>query len=760
MSEFARVLSEIIENGKQEKAFTLKELAQQAQITSSYLSSLKQSNRKPPAHKTLLKLADALRTLDVTETEVQRLMNAYNRQHLNYQDEKSSLLDSLIDEYKEDGNLFERLKQGVQTKGAVRKKPAMGLSKGQKEKSSVFEPDILGSGFIEGDHHAFILRAIHLLKKARDSKCPGGRIYISWFHHDLLDENFNRDREELRDMLRSFLWVDSPFRVLHLWAGDIAKEITVILDFLLQYIGTSNCFLYEIPYGQHLPEYLVIEGVGFIEARPVPENRYWMRSVLVDEQATPQDELSILIQYLEFLLGPQKTRKTLVQTNASPGKFSITPGLKKLIEVEKESLKQEQLLIKSVFSAKYRPIELIRAMLDALELPQETIETVVSHHQERVSTREKRLESGKDRSIHEREFLKKEFQRIFVNLSQTSLTGPTSLTQDTLPVLEAELLKSQIIGVLRAIKRNPNFHFALAEQEFLIQFTLSGDTAFLSFDPPDAQGEMPFRRDDLLARAWTDHPDVVYQLRQEFYARWKGVDPTWRTDTEQGRQKVIDFLIAEPLKALLDVDVAGQDLWRFLHDVIEQTNCLEHEAFIREVYTHEQVAHEIFMLNNYLSLMTIPAEIAPWPPRSSMRTRHILFQALLRDITHIRLIIPQKACEDYWKTGIYKTYTFPREWIKQHVHYLHDLLLTYPEKMTVEMIECQGSLPVNVEVIDREWVLLQKNETTGEDGGIILHDTQLAEKFIFYIERNLLATRPPALQGSNHSIRWLEERLS
>ncbi len=745
MSEFARVLSEIIEHGKQQKAFTLKELAQHSQITSSYLSSLKQSNRKPPAHKTLLKLTDALRTLDVTATEVQRLVDAYNRrQQLNYQDEKGSLLASLIDEYKEDGNLFERLKQGVQTKGVVLRR--------RQEKPAIRELNLLKAGFVKGDHHAFILRAIRLLKKAQDSESKGGRIYITWFHHDLLDENFNRDREELRDMLRSFLWVDSPFSVRHLWAGDIAKEMTVILDFLIQYIGTSNCFLYEIPYGQHLPEYLVVEGVGFIEARPVLDNHYWMRSVIVDGQPSRQDEINILIQYLEFLLGPQNIRKTLVQTNASPGKFSVTPGLEKLIEVEKENIKKEQLLIKSIFSAKYRPIEVIQTILEASGLMQGRIKTVVSYHQERVTTLERRLEHGKDRSIHEREFLQKEFRRIFQNLS------PACPTRNTLDVLEAELLKKQIIGVLNAIKRNPNFHFALADQEFLIQFTLSGDTAFLSFDPPDAQDELPCKRDDLLARAWTDHPDVVYQLRHEFYARWKAIDPTWRTDNEQGRQNVIDFLIAEPLKALLDANVSGPDLWGFLHDVIEQTTCLDYESFIREVYTHEQVAQEIFMLSNYLPLMTIPAEIAPWDPRSSIRTRQILFQALLRDITHIRLIIPQKACEEYWETGQYKTYTFSREWIGQHFHYFHELLLKYPQKVIVEMIGQQHTLPVTIEVVDRKWVLLQKYDLTNEDGGIILHDTELAEKLMAYIDRNLLATSPPQLQGSKHIIKWLEER--
>ena len=101
MSEFARFLSELIERGKKEKAFTLKELAQRAQITPNYLSNLKQSNRKPPAQKTLFKLTDALCELGVSDAEAQRLIDAYNRQHLNRQ-EAGSLLESLIDEYKEE----------------------------------------------------------------------------------------------------------------------------------------------------------------------------------------------------------------------------------------------------------------------------------------------------------------------------------------------------------------------------------------------------------------------------------------------------------------------------------------------------------------------------------------------------------------------------------------------------------------------------------------------------------------------------------
>ncbi len=87
-----------------------------------------------------------------------------------------------------------------------------------------------------------------------------------------------------------------------------------------------------------------------------------------------------------------------------------------------------------------------------------------------------------------------------------------------------------------------------------------------------------------------DHPDVVYQLRYEFHTRWKAIDPLWRTDNEKGRQNVIDFLVAEPLKALLDANVTGPQLWPFMCELIDQASYLNVDAFIREVYTHEQVA--------------------------------------------------------------------------------------------------------------------------------------------------------------------------
>jgi transcriptional regulator with XRE-family HTH domain len=746
MGEFARVLSEIIERGKQEKAFSIKELAQQAQITASYLSNLKQSNRKPPAHKTLLKLTDALRKSNVLEVDVQRLIDAYNRQHLNYQ-EKRNLLESLIDEYKAEGNLFERLKQGVQTKGLVLKKSA--------EKRKAVKRDLLHTELSEGDQHAFALKAIKLLEKAQDLECPGGKIYITWFHHDLLDEEFSRDREELRNTLRSFLWVNSPFRVLQLWAGDIVKEITVIVDFLAQYIGTSNCFLYEVPYSQHLPEYLVVEDVGFIEARPIADNRYWMRCVIADQQETqPATELKALIQYLEYLLGPQEIRKPLVQTNATLERFSVTPGISKLVEVEKHNLREEQLLIKSSLSARYRPVEYVRALLEAFGVPQDMRDLYAKHYLERVTVLEKRIESGKDRSIHEREFLKKEFKEILPSIM------PDGSNPNVIQTLEANLLKGQILGVLRAIKRNPNIHFALADQEFLIRVTLSGDTVFFSFDPPGAQGELPFKRDDLLVRAWTNHPDVVYQLRHEFNAKWKEIDPQWRTDDAKGRQNVVNFFVTEPLKAMLNANVPGQELWSFTCELVDHAAYLDVESFTREVYTYEQVAKEIFIMSNNFPLITMPVDIGPWGPRSSIRTRQILFYALLQTIQRIHLMIPQKSSEEYWETGQYETYAFNREWITQHFQYLHDLLLKFPDKITLEIIPQQERFPVNFEVINGEWVLFQKAHIIdAKQGGLVLHDKELAEQLITYIARNLSSKCPKHLKGPKNVMKWFEERF-
>ena len=742
MSEFARVLSEIIERGRQERTFSIKELAEQAGITPSYLSNLKQANRKPPAHKTLHKLTEGLRQLHVSEDEIQQLVEAYNRHHLSYQDE-SKLLESLIDEYKEDGTLFERVKQGVQTKGLVMKRFAKDRDAPAGESHK--------SGYLEGDHHAFITKAITLLDTVHDRGAPGGKIYITWFHHDLFNEECSRDRKSLRDMLRSFLWADSPFQAFHLWAGDITRDITVIADFLEQYIGTSHCFLYEIPQGEHLPEYLVVEGVGFVEARPVSENRYWIRFEIVETDSTSQAaELQALIRYLEYLLGPPEQRKPLVKTNAPARNFSITPVTRKLADTESYSSKTELLLIKSSLSARFRPVGNLREALEANGVPQEDIERYLAHHLERLTAHEQRLQNGKERAIHEKAFLKKEFQDILTQLV------PRHLEKQNILAIEARLFREQILQVLQMLTHHPNIQFALADQEFLVRFSLSGNTAFLSFDPPGAQGEPPLKRDDLLVRAWTAHPDVVYQLRLEFNMIWKNIDPQWRTDTEQGRQNVIRFFMTEPIKALLQADLPEAELWEFISDLIDLAETFDAESFNREVCMHEQGAEHIVILTNTFPLLTIPIDVGPWDTRSSIRTRQLVFHARVREIDRVRFILSQPRTEAYWTTGFYGTHSFSREWITRHKQAFQDLLLKFPEKITTTLLPKRERFPINIEIINGKHMTFQKAETADKKGGIILHDSELAGMLLAYIDRNILSACPTRLEGGTKVVDWLE----
>ncbi len=744
MSEFARVLSEIIERGKQKRSFSIKKLAQQARITPSYLSNLKQANRKPPAHKTLHKLTEGLRQFHVPEIDIQQLIDAYNRQHLNYQDE-GRLLESLIDEYKEEGSLFERVKQGVQTKGLVLKRSA--------DAHDLLSHTHQISGCFEGDHHAFITKAIALLETVHERGDLGGKIYISWFHHDLFDEEFSRDRKNMRDLLRSFLWADSPFHAYYLWAGDITRDITVITDFLVQYIGTSHCFLYEIPHGKNLPEYLLIEGVGFVEAKPVPEKRYWIRYETIEDENTPQAaELQALIRYFEFLLGPQEQRKPLVKTNAPARKFSITPVTRKLSDTETQNSKSELLLIKSSLSARFRPAGYLQAALEASDVPQNHIERYVAHHLERVTAHEKRLQSGKERSIHEKELLKTEFRDILPCLVSSGSE------QEHLPAIEAQLFREQILQVLQTLSRHPNINFALADQEFLLRFSLSGNTAFLSFDPPGSQGELPLKRDDLLVRAWTEHPDVVYQLRQEFDTIWKGIDPQWRTDTEQGRRNIIRFFMTEPLKALLKADLPEADLWAFINDLIDRAASLDAESFTRELCTHEQGAEDILILNNTLPLITMPIDVGPWDSRSPVRTRQLVFHALVREIKHVQFILSQTHIESYRANGQYGSHTFPREWVVRHVQAFQALLRKFPENITAAVLPHRGRFPVNVEIVNGEYVSFQKAETAGEKGGVVLHDRELADTLLAYIDRNISSGCPTRLKGAKNVVKWLEEQ--
>ena len=325
--------------------------------------------------------------------------------------------------------------------------------------------------------------------------------------------------------------------------------------------------------------------------------------------------------------------------------------------------------------------------------------------------------------------------------------------------IEAQLFREQILRVAQTLAHHPNIHFALADQEFLIRFSLSNNTAFLSFDPPDSQGESPLTRDDALVRAWTEHPDVVYQLRHEFNLIWKDIDPLWRTDTKQGRRNVLHFFMTEPLKALLEANVPEAELWAFISDLIGRAGMIDAESFIREVGIHEQGAKDMLMLNNPFPLITLPLDVGPWDSRSSIRTRQLVFHALVREIKHVEFILSQKDLETYWATGQYGTHAFPHEWVKRHVEAFQTLLLKFPEKIAVTVIPHRDQFPVNVEIINSEYVSFQKAETADESGGILLHDRELADKLRAYIHRGISSGDHKPLKGAKHVAKWIEKHF-
>ncbi|MCP4283641.1 MAG: hypothetical protein GY792_04205, partial [Gammaproteobacteria bacterium] len=232
-------------------------------------------------------------------------------------------------------------------------------------------------------------------------------------------------------------------------------------------------------------------------------------------------------------------------------KFSVTSGTKNLAEAESRTVDKERRFLQSSFSAVYRLVETVRARLEVLQLTHDRIEAYLAEHRQRIEALEIRLKDGKEISIHDKAFIKRELNMYLPgNLSGGEESATVRKT-------EADLLKGQIVGVLKAIQPSSNCHIALAEQECPLRFQLAGDTAFFAFDLPESRDKLPFERDELEALAWTTHPDIIYRLRNEFEAMWQAIDPQWRTDTEEGRKNVVNFIVVESLKAMLKENVPG-----------------------------------------------------------------------------------------------------------------------------------------------------------------------------------------------------------
>lgn len=743
-NEFAYVLNDILDRGKAEKRLNMKDVAAQADLTASYLSNLKQGKRQPPAQATLRKLFEALRQNQVTDAEIQRLQDAYNRTQAGDQD-GAKLLDSFMDEARKDGGkLFEWIAQSVQTHGLVRQ--AQAAQNAPHARQACDE-------LIKGDRRALIERAIRLLEAARQSSFEGRRMYMTWFQYSRQDE-LEPIREQLRMALRQFLYVDSPFQLYHLWAGDAARDVSGIVNFLAHYLGTSNCFLYEVPDGQRLPEYAAIEGFGFIEARPAFNESWWIRTVIVNEaDAAQANELQAVIEYLEYLLGTEASRKPpLIQTEATLKRFFANPATKKLAAVEHQSAAGERLLIKPSFSAVYRTKENLRKRLETFQLPQDRINTYLENHQQRVDALIQRLEQGKEYAIHEQKAFSRQFNKMLT-------TEPHDDHACAVRQTERSLLKEQILGALNTIRCHPHCHFALIEQPFLLHLEITGDTAFFAFDHPEAQEDFPFSGEELEVMAWTDHPDVVFQLRREFQAKWQAIDELWRTDTEAGRKNVVNFIVTESLKALVNADVPTQELWAFMYQLLENATYMNRDEINRASLSYEQIAKEIIILCRSFDLILLPVGIGPWEATSLTRTRQRLLYSILNEIERFHVISTQGEIERYWETNQYGNYVFEREWTEQIFRYVHHLLTESPYKISMDVIPSPEDFPVSLEIINQEILLFRKSKRGLNEGGIMVQDKELAQAFVAYLERNLSAKCPEHLKGARNVAKWLEERF-
>ncbi len=737
MNDFARVLNEIIVRGKQQKVFSIKKLADQAGIAASYLSNLKQGNQNPPAHNTLLEITDALRHFNVAEAEIQRLLDVYTRTLLGFH-QTGNLLETLCKEPNLD-TVSARIRGALESRGTKTRS----LKQDKIEILPVSDVE-------EGDYEVLIHKTLLLLEEAGRRGIEGGKMYLTWFHA-VTDASLKPLRKKLRETLSDFLGVDSPFSLFHLWSSNVSKALSVIVDFLLCYFGTTNCYLYEISESRHLPEYVAIEGVGFIEARPALNGRFRIHTVLVqDEEDVHWKELESLLAYLEYLLGPEEQRRPLIQTEASYILYADTPSMRNLAESEQQAVQDRRLLIKPIFSDLYKSEEGMRAYLKSLSVPQKERDAFLANHARRRMALAQRHEQGKEYTIHEREALRYIFKH--------ALTQEVS--EDTGTAELARLLQAQLFEVLRTLHHHPTIHFALTEQQFPVQLAVAGGKATFVFDLPEFRYRA-LMKDEIALMAWTNHPDIIHKLQQEFEGIWNGIEADWRTDTEAGRHNITNFLIAESLKALIDADVPPQKLWAFMHAIADHAQGLDVESFRRELLAYEQGAQEMVIVSQKLPYITVPVGIGHWDVRSLTRTRQRLLYSILREIRRFRLIITQRGLEEYWDTNFFsgQRTKFERAWTEEHFAYLHQLLLKMPDVISMEILPLPVEFPVNFEIVDRKILFFEKFRKGDDEGGIVLKDEALAQNLLQYVERHLSANCPENLKGALKAAKWLEERF-
>ncbi len=211
---------------------------------------------------------------------------------------------------------------------------------------------------------------------------------------------------------------------------------------------------------------------------------------------------------------------------------------------------------------------------------------------------------------------------------------------------------------------------------------------------------------------------------------------------------------------MLHNDVPHHELQAFASELVDAAIYFNFEEYIRELYTSEQAAKEIRQVIYDLPLMTLPISICPWEPTSPLRTRQQLLSALRLQLKTFHVITTQAGLEHYWKTGQYGTKTLTsKEGRHQHFQHVSALLCDSPRNFSVDILPEPEQLLVNIQILDRKIVCLQNVYEFDEQGGLLLHDEELAQELIAYYERKLLAKIPEHLQGEKNVLQWFKKKI-
>lgn len=735
MASFQEVLETIINNHK----IPLKDLAEAADITASYISNLKRGKRNLPSVNVLNRLVDALeKQFQVSRQYLQPLIASAGYSWDQFK---------MMQQAERAQSLLNNIGTELETRGvaeAPRKQSA--LSPEQLRQLTSRFP-----GYLKGDRRLFIQKGIELLEIAAASS-SGGRIFVKtpYLPEWEKDPGLEALRTRFRDLLRNLLWPgpDSIWEVYNLWFGGSARNFGIFKKALSRYMGTANYTLFQLPIDQPLPGFLVIEGLGAVIGLPNDHQQIAISSFLAGSEKQYLFRVGDLVQYLEHLLGPEELRKPIIQTEATRDKIFSEKAHIKLMKAEKDGTAGDKVIMKPKASAAYRPLGPLAAKLRAQKIPAEKLNRYLEIQEGRMAALETLRREGKSRCIHSRQAFLKEFQYIAQAYVENQQHEQAEIVR-----LEAAIRKGQIMMVLQDICQREEFHYGFVEQDFPMHFELSGETAFFAYEDPQSSTES-----DLQVFAWADHPDIVHQVKKEFDTDWNQIEDIWRTTKPEGRVNVANWIISEFMAALLNHDVALDKVMSTLQEILLLIDVITDDDFSRLLYQKEQMGKDILAVVGQFPAVTMTHTIGPWKRDDPVRTRQLVFRSILQeDIEKYHIVCLEPRIRDYWENFDYgMKEPLKKEWVEKHFANVIKLLQEFPEKMHMEVLPIRNIL-VNFEVVNERFVFL---EAAGPDEKRhYLDSIPLAKALKSYVQKHLSPQCDPSRRGAANVVKWLQQEF-